>query len=132
MTFAFDSKRYALNTSGEDRINAVLLHDNVTGELTDLLQGSYTCRAVKSDDDTRFTLSVRYTYSGVEDNKQTGVATEVDIIKDNLTEGATTVMADGVYDIIGRRVSHAGTSAGLATGVYIIVENGKARKEVVR
>jgi hypothetical protein len=37
-------------------------------------------------------------------------------------------MVNGVYDLLGRKV----TLENLPQGVYIIIENGQSRKEVIR
>lgn len=119
MTFAADLRTYPQMLSNEN-IYAVELIDYLSGETTDLLQSDYTCTAVKKSDNTRFALNV--VYRAPQQTEEPNTATSVD----NLNGSR---MADGVYDLMGRRID---SDASRNAGVYIIIQNGKVRKEVVR
>lgn len=132
MSFAFDTLRYNLNNAADSRITALLLSDLSTGDVTDLLTDSYTCRATQAADDTRFLLTVRYVYTMPEDANPSGQTTGLD---DLITAplSASDNKADGVYDVLGRKVAELTVNTStLPTGVYIFVKKGEARKEVVR
>ena len=118
MTFAFDEERYP-SVRFDERIQALELIDYVEGTTTDLLQETYTCTAYEKADNTRFALGIRYTKTGA--SVTTGICDDVAASKVN----------DGIYDLMGRRVN-ADDARSLGAGVYIVIENGKARKEVFR
>lgn len=102
----------------DENITEINLIDDVEGVTTNLLEDSYTCTAQKASDNTRFSLGIRYTY------KAPQIATDI------CETPAETTMRDGVYDLLGRLISTDARAA--RAGVYIVIENGKARKEVVR
>jgi hypothetical protein len=118
MTFAFDEDRYP-SVRFDERIQALELIDYVEGTTTNLLQEPYTCTAYEKADNARFALGIRYTKTGA--NVTTGICDDV----------AATKVNDGIYDLMGRRINADGARS-LGAGVYIIMENGKARKEVIR
>ena len=127
--FAFDSARYTISPTDDSRLTALLLTDRQTGAVSDLLTGDYRCLLTRTSDDTRFILTARYVYQLPEQSEQTGVATGLWTANGQQgtdTDSGKQTRPDGVYDVLGRKV------ADKATGVYIIVENGKVRKEVVR
>lgn len=136
MTFDFDALRCGSLLTADavtsidaaaPRIEALLLHDHLTGAVTDLMLAPYTCRAVKAADDTRFTLSVRYSWHAAEEEQQTQVATSID------KTCASSNGQNAVYDVLGRRVLEAEEApCAVPAGVYIIVEDGNTRKEVIR
>ena len=115
MTFAFDEMRYAV----DENISELNLIDNVEGVSVNLLDEPYTCTAIEKADNTRFALGVRYT------KRAPQIATDICDI-----DAEVSTLNDGVYDLLGRRIS--ADSRTLRTGVYIIIENGQARKEVIR
>lgn len=117
MTFAMDAKRYPRLLEDEN-IYQLNLIDDVEGVTTNLLEDSYTCTAQKASDNTRFSLGIRYTY------KAPQIATDI------CGTPAETTMRDGIYDLLGRLISTDARAS--RPGVYIVIENGKARKEVVR
>ena len=113
LTFAFDAERY-----GTDGLQAVMLVDNETGKVTDLLEEDYTFTNRETGSDSRFVLY------GVPAPKSSEIAT-------GLTPtfgGDGREVANGIYDLLGRRVH----GAILPPGVYIVVENGISRKEVIQ
>lgn len=116
MTFSFDEARY----SADERIEALNLTDNVEGITTNLLLDSYTCTAYEAADNNRFVLGVRLA------NNAPAVTT--DLCEE---QAKPTKMRDGIYDLMGRRISDADART-LGAGVYIIINNGTARKEVIR
>jgi len=118
MTFAFDEERYP-SVRDDERIQALNLIDYAEGSMTDLLQDSYTCTATEAASNARFALAIRYVKNG--SNVATGIC----------NEATPTKMRDGVYDLMGRRVNMDDART-LGAGVYVIIENGKARKEVIR
>lgn len=119
MTFAFDEERYA-SVLEDERVESLYLIDNAAGVTTDLLHGSYTCTAYETADNDRFMLGIRYIKSGSE------VATDL-----GESQATVTKMTDGIYDIMGRRID-ADNVRTLGAGVYVVIENGQARKEVIR
>lgn len=118
MTFAFDEARYP-SVRDDERIQALNLIDYAEGTMTDLLQDSYTCTATEAADNERFALAIRYIKNS--SNVATGIC----------DDAKPTKMRDGVYDLMGRRVN-IDDARTLGAGVYVIIENGKARKEVIR
>ena len=133
MTFGYDDERYTTTATDDDaRITALLLKDNLTGAVTDLLTASYTCRAITRSDDTRFTLTVRYTYpetDGLADITTGNSIVTATVADDSPTSGSARTV---LYDVLGRRIADGEKAANLPAGVYIEVGNGDARKEVVR
>ena len=118
MTFAFDEARYP-SVRDDERIQSLNLIDYAEGSMTDLLQDSYTCTATEAANNERFALAIRYIKNG--SNVATGIC----------DDAKPTKMRDGVYDLMGRRVN-IDDARTLGAGVYVIIENGKARKEVIR
>lgn len=116
MTIAFDSIRYDASP-----FTAVMLTDRETNRSVNLLNGAYRFTSDRSQDDTRFTvhaLRAPQTPTGLDDqNGQT--------YNPNAPIDDTTIK---IYDLLGRRVS----GNNLPQGVYIIVENGHSRKEVIQ
>ncbi|MBQ7531131.1 MAG: hypothetical protein IJT12_05440, partial [Paludibacteraceae bacterium] len=142
MTFDYDAMRYNFLTAhngteitagNNARIVAMLLHDNHTGEVTDLLTASYTCRAIANSDDTRFTLTVRYLYPD-DGNGQLDVTTgTAETTTQSGNDGQITGnTGSDLYDVLGRKIATGENVSNLPTGVYIVVDNGDARKEVVQ
>ena len=116
MTFAIDTQRYPNLLEDED-VMALELVDNVDNKTVDLLTTDYTCTAYQKSDNSRFALNVRYrapqqqeVLTGIEDAPR------------------ATALPDGIYDLLGRPLQ----SATMPAGAYIVVENGKTRKEVIR
>lgn len=116
MTFAMDARRYPRLLEDEN-IYELNLIDNEKGVTTNLLENAYTCKATKRTDNTRFSLGIVYRAP-----QQQEVATGCEEIR-------ATALPDGIYDLMGRRI-HSDNARN--AGVYIIIENGKARKEVIR
>lgn len=116
MTIAFDSIRY-----DAEPFTAVMLTDRETNRSVNLLNGAYRFTSDRSQDDTRFTvhaLRAPQTPTGLDDqNGQT-----------YNPNAPINDPAINIYDLLGRRVS----GNNLPQGVYIIVENGHSRKEVIR
>lgn len=116
MTIAFDSIRY-----DAEPFSAVMLTDRETNRSVNLLNGAYRFTSDRSQDDTRFTvhaLRAPQTPTGLDNqNGQT--------YNPNAPIDDTTIK---IYDLLGRRVS----GNNLPQGIYIIVENGHSRKEVIR
>lgn len=110
LTFAFDSERYEV-----DKLDAVMLTDYETGRITNLLEENYHFTTNVSQNDQRFVLSVIRVPQVV-----------TDIVSPAASDGQS---GRRVYDILGRLV---GDTSDLPSGVYIIVENGESRKEVIR
>ena len=119
MTFAADYRHYPELRYSDDIVRLDLI-DNHTGVTIDLLQDDYTCSATKTADSARFALNV--VYRAPQQTEEQNTATSVDNLNDSR-------MADGVYDLMGRRIDSA---LPRNAGVYIIIRNGKVRKEVVR
>lgn len=117
MTFAIDTKRYPDLRESED-IVALELVDNVDNKTVDLLESDYTCTAYQKSDNSRFALNVRYR-APQQQEIYTGICCDAP---------RATALPDGVYDLLGRPMQ----SSVLPAGAYIVVENGKTRKEVIR
>ena len=108
LTFRFDSEHYDASV-----LDAVMLSDYETGRTVNLLEEDYRCTTSVSANDTRFVL-----HAVLAPQTATG-------LNGPINNGA---MVNGVYDLLGRKVE----KSLLPQGVYIIVENGEARKEVIR
>ncbi|MBO4577880.1 MAG: hypothetical protein J5688_04150, partial [Paludibacteraceae bacterium] len=108
LTFAFDSEHY-----DAESLSAVMLTDHQTGQVVNLLDGNYRFTTERAQDDTRFTIHAL---------RAPSTATAVESISINVAR------QDGIYDVLGRRLS----GDRLPQGVYIIVEKGQSRKEVIR
>lgn len=106
--FAFDDTHYDASM-----LEAVMLTDYETGRVVNLLEQDYHFTNYRAADNTRFVL-----HAVLAPRISTGV--------DNRT--VNSLQPDGVYDLLGRRVS----PDMLQQGVYVIIENGQSRKEVVR
>ena len=119
MTFAADYRHYPELRYSEDIVRLDLI-DKHTGVTIDLLQDDYTCSATKTADSARFALNV--VYRAPQQTEEQNTATSVDNLNGSRME-------DGVYDLMGRRIDSA---LPRNAGVYIIIRNGKVRKEVVR
>ena len=116
MSIAFDSIRY-----DAEPFTAVMLTDRETNRSVNLLNGAYRFTSDRSQDDTRFTvhaLRAPQTPTGL-DNQNGQTYNPNAPINDPAIK---------IYDLLGRRVS----GNNLPQGVYIIVENGHSRKEVIR
>ena len=90
-----------------------------------------------TSDYTRFTLNVQ-PLNSPDDYQHSGEATGVDEPQ-GTSLSALSSKADGVYDVLGRKVAELSALSAdrqatdlLPTGVYVIVKNGEARKEVIR
>jgi len=108
MVFCFDETHYDASL-----FDAVMLTDYEAGRVVNLLDEDYPFTTNKSQNDTRFALYAVLAPKATTDIDYTG--------------GAGVQSAeDGIYDLLGRRVS----LDMLPQGVYIIIENGQCRKEV--
>lgn len=108
MTIAFDSVHY-----DAEPLSAVVLKDQLTGQVVNLLESEYHFSSDRTNDDTRFVIhAIRAPLTTTGMNDLMG----------------NTPMLNGVYDLLGRRVS----SDMLTKGIYIIVDNGQARKVVIQ
>lgn len=119
-TFAFDTARYADRLS--ENIEALYLIDNYAATEVNLLEQDYTFVASEAANNTRFALNVVYRapQQQEEQNTATGICCD--------TPRATS-LPDGIYDLLGRRIN---ATTKLPAGAYILIENGQARKEVIR
>ena len=108
MTIAFDSEHY-----NDESLSAVMLTDHQTGQVVNLLEGSYRFTTDRAQDDTRFAIHAL---------RAPSTATAMESIS------TTAGLPDGIYDVLGRRLS----GDRLPQGVYIIVEKGQSRKGVIR
>lgn len=108
MTFRFDSDRYDASP-----LDAVMLTDYEAGRTVNLLEEDYRFTTSVSSSDVRFVL-----HAVLAPEVATGLNGQM----------VNDPMANGVYDLLGRKVD----KSMLPQGVYIIVENGEARKEVIR
>lgn len=108
MTFAFDTAHYDASI-----LEAVMLTDYATGRVVNLLDEDYSFTTTGTEENARFVIN-----AVLAPRVTTGV--------DNRT--VNSLQPDGVYDLLGRRVS----PDMLQQGVYIIIENGQSRKEVIR
>lgn len=108
MTIAFDSEHY-----NDEPLSAVMLTDHQTGQVVNLLEGSYRFTTDRAQDDTRFAIHAL---------RAPSTTTAVESIS------TTAGLPDGIYDVLGRRLS----GDRLPQGVYIIVEKGQSRKGVIR
>lgn len=108
MTFRFDSDRYDASP-----LDAVMLTDYEAGRMVNLLEEDYRFTTSVSSSDVRFVL-----HAVLAPEVATGLNGQM----------VNDPMANGVYDLLGRKVD----KSMLPQGVYIIVENGEARKEVIR
>lgn len=115
IVFANDGQ-YTLSAIRND-IGQVILTDNETGIQTDLQQNSYTFDAKKGTDEKRFTLSFT---RGMGGEGTTGIQT-VKELESNTVE---------VYTLDGRKVSN--TTEGLAKGVYVVRQNQKSQKVIIK
>ncbi len=121
MTFSFDRQRY-----GMEGLLAVMLLDNETGKVTDLLEEAYTFTNRVSASDSRFALYgvlAPQVATDLNDQMVNDPYGEADRMNEVNKE-----MVNGIYDLLGRRVH----GAILPPGVYIVVENGISRKEVIQ
>ena len=110
MTVAFDTEWY-----DPERLQAVMLTDYETGRVVNLLEEDYTFTNHASSSDSRFALHAV-------------LAPQITTDLNGQMVNDPMVNEDGVFDLLGRRV----TKDILPQGVYIIVGNGVSRKEVVR
>lgn len=110
MLFAFDTLR-----CDKAQWNAVWLTDRRTGTLTNLIEEDYRFTNTETQDDDRFIL-----------NAVPAPKTPTDIA----SPPADGPHADGIYDIMGRRCDPK--NGYLPQGIYIVIENGQSRKEVIR
>ena len=111
MTFAFDTAHYDASM-----LEAVMLTDYATGRVVNLLDEHYSFTTAGTEDNARFVINAVLAPRVTTDIGGTGV------------DGYSTNELDGVYDLLGRRVS----LDMLQQGVYIIIENGQSRKEVIQ
>ena len=116
MTFEIDTRRYP-GLLGNENIYQVNLNDEVAGVSTNLLEQSYECTAILPADNNRFSLGVVYRAPGQ------GGATGCEEVR-------STALPDGIYDLLGRPIRSNANA--LPAGVYIVVREGKAEKEVIR
>ena len=107
LTFAIDDEHYDTSV-----LEAVYLTDYEQGTTVNLLEEDYSFTTTVAQNDTRFAL-------------QTVLPNKVPTDLDTITNHQST---NGRYDVMGRPV----TGNVLPAGVYIIIENGKSRKEVIQ
>lgn len=117
MTFAIDTRRYP-ELLDDENIYQLNLIDEAEGITTNLLDGAYTCTAITKSDNSRFSLGIVYRAP-----QQQEITTDCEEVR-------STSLPDGVYDLLGRPVRS--NAYALPAGVYIIVREGKAEKEVIR
>lgn len=111
MQIAFNSEQY--DTSA---FEAVCLTDHKANTTVNLLSESYTFNNTQVESDTRFSVTVAIRMTPA-------VATDAQ---------TATVSGQGsavYYDMLGRRIS---SSSAIPQGVYVVIENGNCRKEVIR
>ncbi len=111
MQIAFDAEQYDMSA-----FEAVWLTDYQTNTTVNLLKGAYEFTNDVAASDTRFAVTtvIRKTPAVATDN-ETAIVSE---------QGSAVY-----YDMLGRRVS---TSRSIPQGVYVVIENGNCRKEVVQ
>ena len=109
LTIAFDSTHYDASP-----LEAVWLTDNEAGMTVNLLEETYRFTTAVAQNNTRFSLYATLHSPQITTNIE---STSID-----------TLSGDGVYDILGRRV----TTNNPPAGVYIIIEKGQKRKEFIR
>ena len=109
LTIAFDSTHYDASP-----LEAVWLTDNEAGMTVNLLEETYRFTTAVAQNNTRFSLYATLRSPQITTNIE---STSID-----------TLSGDGVYDILGRRV----TTNNPPAGVYIIIEKGQKRKEFIR
>ena len=116
MSIAFDYDHYDASA-----LEAVMLTDYETGRVVNLLEQDYTFTNHAAHSDNRLAINA------VVLPKTPEVATELNdqMVNDQMVNDQ---MVNGVYDLLGRKV----TLENLPQGVYIIIENGQSRKEVIR
>ena len=117
MTFAIDTRRYP-ELLDDENIYQLNLIDDAEGITTNLLEGAYTCTAITKSDNSRFSLGIVYRAP-----QQQEITTDCEEVR-------STSLPDGVYDLLGRPVRS--NAYALPAGVYIVVREGKAEKEVIR
>ena len=103
LVFRFDDQRY-----DRTQVEQLLLRDNKLQVTVDLMQRDYTFTTDSEQDDTRFVIEqvrVRNASQGMENVE-------------------TKTLNDGIYDILGRRLSSFPQSPTL----LIVIENGQPRK----
>lgn len=110
MQIAFDAEQYDASV-----FDAVWLTDHQTNTTVNLLNEAYTFTNTQEASDTRFsvTVAISMTPAVVTDNEATTVGGQAAAV---------------YYDMLGRRVNVATAPK----GVYIVVEGGNSRKEVIR
>ncbi len=110
MQIAFDAEQYDSSV-----FDAVWLTDHQTNTTVNLLDEAYTFTNTQEASDTRFsvTVAISMTPAVVTDNEATTVGGQAAAV---------------YYDMLGRRVNVATAPK----GVYIVVEGGNSRKEVIR
>lgn len=111
MVIAFDSDHYAA-----EPFSAVMLTDRETGRTVNLLDSDYRFTTDRAQSNERFTV-----YALRAPDTTTGLNDHI-----GQTSGQSTTV--NIYDILGRRVS----GNNLPQGIYIIMQNGQSRKEVIR
>lgn len=111
MTIAFDYDHYDASS-----LEAVMLTDYETGRIVNLLDEDYSFTTTGTEENARFVINAVLAPRVTTDIGGTGV------------DGSSTNELDGVYDLLGRKV----TLENLPQGVYIIIENGQSRKEVIQ
>ena len=111
MQIAFDETRCDIAS-----LEAVWLTDFTENTTVNLLKGAYEFTNDVAASDTRFAVTtvIRKTPAVATDNETATVSEQGSAV---------------YYDMLGRRVS---TSRSIPQGVYVVIENGNCRKEVVR
>lgn len=110
MQIAFDAEQYDASV-----FDAIWLTDHQTNTTVNLLNEAYTFTNTQEASDTRFsvTVAISMTPAVVTDNEAIIVSGQGETV---------------YYDMLGRRVNVATAPK----GVYIVVEGGNSRKEVIR
>lgn len=111
MTISFDAAHYDAMP-----LQAVILTDYEAGRMVNLLEEAYTFTSESTQSDSRFAVHALLAPF---------TATGIDEINGQM---ANDQMANGIYDLLGRRMKQDI----LPQGIYIVVENGQSRKVVIR
>lgn len=111
MVFSFDDAHY-----DDAALDAVMLTDYEANRVVNLLEQDYLFTNTRAEDNTRFVI-----YAVLAPQTVTEIIAPA-------YDGTTLNGPDGIYDMLGRRVS----AGDLPQGVYIVIENGQPRKEVIQ
>lgn len=111
MQIAFDAEHYDMSA-----FEAVWLTDHQTNTTVNLLNDAYTFTNTQEASDTRFsvTVAIRMAPAVVTDGQTAMISGEGSAV---------------YYDMLGRRIN---SSSAMPKGVYVVIENGNCRKEIVQ